>query len=121
MLARRGADPPLTGPEKNLNRIIAGALARLRPSDRPAEAPSSFVDLAPTDEADKAGIYSKALLFATRNPKVLNIALTGPYGSGKSSIIKAFLKRHRPDVLQISLAERKISPESKRFWKPRRV
>lgn len=96
--------PPLTGPEKSLNRIIAGALAWLRPSDQPAEAPSSFVDLAPTDEADNAGIYSKALLFATRNPKVLNIALTGPYGSGKSSIIKAFLKRHRPDVLQISLA-----------------
>lgn len=87
-----------------MSRIIAGVRAQLRPSDEPAEEPSSFVDLAPTDEADTAGIYSKALLFATRNPKVLNIALTGPYGSGKSSIIKAFLKRHRPNVLQISLA-----------------
>lgn len=104
MLARRGADPPLTGHERSLNRIIARVLARLRPSDQPTEAASSFVDLAPTDEADQTGIYSKALLFATRNPKVLNIALTGPYGSGKSSIIKAFLKRHRPNMLQISLA-----------------
>jgi len=104
VLARRGADPPLTGHERSLNRIIARVLARLRPSDQPTEAASSFVDLAPTDEADQTGIYSKALLFATRNPKVLNIALTGPYGSGKSSIIKAFLKRHRPNMLQISLA-----------------
>ncbi|MBC2665753.1 ATP-binding protein [Novosphingobium flavum] len=32
------------------------------------------------------------------------MALTGPYGSGKSSIIKSFLKKHKPHVLQISLA-----------------
>ncbi|MZR30234.1 ATP-binding protein [Sneathiella sp. DP05] len=41
---------------------------------------------------------------------MFNIALTGPYGSGKSSIIKTFLKKHRKywlfkeRVLQISLA-----------------
>ncbi|PKR56843.1 DNA-binding protein [Thalassospira lohafexi] len=41
---------------------------------------------------------------------MFNIALTGPYGSGKSSIIKTFLKRYENDrfskdkVLQISLA-----------------
>ncbi|NEW91434.1 ATP-binding protein [Rhodopseudomonas sp. BR0M22] len=38
------------------------------------------------------------------NPRVSNIALTGPYGSGKSSIIKSFLKKYRRPVLQISLA-----------------
>lgn len=71
---------------------------------------NEYVDLAPTDKADKSGIYSAALLAATRNPNVFNIALTGPYGSGKSSIIKAFLKRYkkyrffRKPVLQISLA-----------------
>jgi hypothetical protein len=65
---------------------------------------SKFVDLAPTDKADEAGVYSDALRYATDNPRVSNIALTGPYGSGKSSIIKSFLKNYRRPVLQISLA-----------------
>lgn len=65
---------------------------------------SKFVDLAPTDKADQAGVYSDALTEATDNPRVLNIALTGPYGSGKSSIIKSFLKKYRRPVLRISLA-----------------
>ncbi|OSQ31191.1 DNA-binding protein [Thalassospira sp. MCCC 1A03138] len=71
---------------------------------------SDYVDLAPTDKADPDGIYSDALLHATKNPNVYNIALTGPYGSGKSSIIKTFLKRYKKywllkkPVLQISLA-----------------
>jgi len=65
---------------------------------------SKFVDLAPTDEADKSGIYAEAILFATNNTKVSNIALTGPYGSGKSSIIQSFLKKYRRPALHISLA-----------------
>ncbi|WP_421873031.1 ATP-binding protein [Nitratireductor rhodophyticola] len=71
---------------------------------------SEYVDLAPTDKADKSKIYTDALTKATNNPNVFNIALTGPYGSGKSSIIKTFLKTYkkyllfRKPVLQISLA-----------------
>jgi hypothetical protein len=65
---------------------------------------SKFVDLAPTDKADESGVYSDALLYATSNPRVSNIALTGPYGSGKSSIIKSFLTKYKRPVLQISLA-----------------
>ncbi|TOQ21063.1 YobI family P-loop NTPase, partial [Vibrio parahaemolyticus] len=65
---------------------------------------SKFVDLAPTDKADKTGSYSEALRFATNNPKISNIALTGPYGSGKSSVIQSFLKTYRRPVLHISLA-----------------
>ena len=49
---------------------------------------NKFVDLAPTRQADENGIYSEALNFATNNSNVFNIALTGPYGSGKSSVIK---------------------------------
>lgn len=69
-----------------------------------ADMQSKFVDLAPTDTADKAGVYSEAILFATNNAKVSNIALTGPYGSGKSSIIQSFLKKYRRPALHISLA-----------------
>ncbi|MER8427285.1 ATP-binding protein [Mesorhizobium sp. M1405] len=71
---------------------------------RPAVTKAKFVNLAPTDQADKAGVYSEALLFATTDPRVNNIALTGPYGSGKSSIIQSFLKRYRRPSLHISLA-----------------
>lgn len=78
--------------------------ALLESSGRQARLQSKFVDLAPTDQADKAGVYSEALLYATNNPKVFNIALTGPYGSGKSSIIQSFLKRYRRHALHISLA-----------------
>ncbi|WP_234906728.1 YobI family P-loop NTPase [Rhizobium rhizogenes] len=68
------------------------------------EKPSKYVDLAPTDQADEHGIYSDALMEATSNRNVSNIALTGPYGSGKSSIIKTFRGKYRRPVLQISLA-----------------
>ena len=73
-----------------------------RPDEKRRE--PRFVDLAPTDQADEAGVYSAALTEATDNPRVMNIALTGPYGSGKSSIIQSFLKNYDRDVLQISLA-----------------
>jgi len=65
---------------------------------------SNFVHLAPIDNADETGVYSKALTWATNQIEVSNIALTGPYGSGKSSIIKSFLKTYRRSFLQISLA-----------------
>ncbi len=77
---------------------------RLAKKSAKAGAGSQYVDLAPTDQADPAGVYSAALAKATSNPRVMNIALTGPYGSGKSSIIKSFLRRYNRPVLQISLA-----------------
>nr|WP_228744304.1 ATP-binding protein [Marinobacter salsuginis] len=68
------------------------------------ESQSKFVDLAPTEKADETGVYSEAILFATNNPKVSNIALTGPYGSGKTSIIQSFLRKYPRPALHISLA-----------------
>lgn len=71
----------------------------------PKEIPvSRFVDLAPTSSADQTGIYHEALKFATNNDEVLNIALTGPYGSGKSSVIKSFLLKYPRPKLELSLA-----------------
>ena len=48
----------------------------------------------------------KDLLNAIANDEILNIAVTGPYGSGKSSVIKTFKERVDKDVkvLDISLA-----------------
>lgn len=76
-------------------------LLQKRLQDRPRP---EYVNLAPIDDADKEWIYTHALSGATKDPNVSNIALTGPYGSGKSSIIETFLKRYEGEPLKISLA-----------------
>jgi len=66
--------------------------------------------LSPIDDADKDGNYSRMLFWALNNRQekdIKNIALTGPYGSGKSSVLKTFEKNHSNDelvFLNISLA-----------------
>ena len=52
-----------------------------------------YKDLAPIDELENDKEYMDALDWALENPKIKNIALAGPYGSGKSSIIDSYLKR----------------------------
>lgn len=85
----------------NKLRLFASWLERKSISN---DSPSKFKDLAPIDDADEDGVYSEAIRFALSREKVSNIALTGPYGSGKSSIIQSFLKSYGKPVLQISLA-----------------
>ncbi|MBO2656376.1 ATP-binding protein [Shewanella algae] len=93
-----------------LSSWLSYVISWLESFDHSDKEQSKFVDLAPTDEADKTGVYSEAILYATNNAKVSNIALTGPYGSGKSSIIQSFLKKYRRPALQISLAS--FAPEA---------
>ncbi len=78
-------------------------IKRFRSSPK-IERDTRFVDLAPTNNADRSGVYSAALSAAMNEDKVLNIALTGPYGSGKSSVIKSFLDTYPGKTLQLSLA-----------------
>lgn len=63
-----------------------------------------FFDLSPVDNADPNGIYTRALHEAMNNANIQNIALTGPYGSGKTSIIRTFEKSSKYKFLNISLA-----------------
>jgi hypothetical protein len=68
---------------------------------------SKYQFLTPNDEAEHIEEYSIALEEALRNKKVRNIAVSGSYGSGKSSFIKTFEKNHENSVyefLDISLA-----------------
>ncbi|MBC2656790.1 hypothetical protein H7A76_15225 [Pseudomonas sp. MSSRFD41] len=65
---------------------------------------NDFFDLAPIDAADQDGLYQAALEFAMRNPTVRNVAITGPYGSGKTSVIKTFEKNSSYRFLNVSLA-----------------
>ena len=55
----------------------------------------SYQALTPTDSAEQVEAYLKALTWAFQQKNIHNIALSGPYGSGKSSIIDTFLRRER--------------------------
>ena len=55
----------------------------------------SYQALTPTDSAEQVEAYLKALTWAFQQKNIHNIALSGPYGSGKSSIIETFLRRER--------------------------
>lgn len=51
--------------------------------------------LSPVDVDDaQFAIYESELLNALRSPDVKNVAITGGYGAGKSSLIKSFVRRH---------------------------
>jgi len=67
--------------------------------------------LSPVGDADTDGIFGDTLYWALKHRKekdIKNIAITGPYGSGKSSLLKTFQEKHKydPDLkfLSISLA-----------------
>ena len=63
----------------------------------------TFYDLTPTDDI-KLDIYEKAINFSLENNKVFNIAISGGYGSGKSSLLESYKKNHpEKKFLNISL------------------
>ena len=73
---------------------LSKAELKLTKEDNPN--PSGYDDLTPTSKGDEDKKYSKILEWALKNQNIKNIALTGSYGSGKSSIIKnPFSKYHQ--------------------------
>ena len=67
----------------------------------------NYVDLAPIDNIPKKSEYFNAFNIALKNDKVRNIAISGPYGSGKSSIIETYLKNNPKEnkkAINISIA-----------------
>lgn len=65
----------------------------------------SFVPLTPIDDERIYDNYKDALDYALSKNEIHNIGLTGPYGSGKSSVIKSYESRaNRGKFLNISLA-----------------
>lgn len=61
--------------------------------------------LIPVDNISNGQEYMAALDWAIQQQDVQNIAISGTYGSGKSSVIRSYLKNHKaPKALWISLA-----------------
>lgn len=67
--------------------------------------------LSPVSDADSDGVFCDTLHWALKKRRerdIRNVAITGPYGSGKSSLLKTFREKHKndPDLkfLNISLA-----------------
>lgn len=63
--------------------------------------PSDFQDLTPIDDVDLTG-YKEALDRAFNDDKIKNIAITGSYGSGKSSILNTYKKDSKLKFIHIS-------------------
>ncbi len=73
-----------------------------------------FQSLTPTDDAKEIVSYSNAMNHAFFNDKsIKNIAVTGQYGSGKSSFLRTYFK-DKKDVLWVSLALFLDSQEEKK-------
>ena len=73
-----------------------------------------YHDLAPVDDIAEESEYFRAFDWALQNEKISNIALSAPYGAGKSSVIESYLKSRKIKALQLSLAnfnELKDSPQ----------
>ncbi len=68
---------------------------------------AEYTALTPIDDMPNGKEYLNALKWALSNKKIKNIALAGPYGSGKSSIIETFLSKNsaiKKETLRISMA-----------------
>lgn len=61
-----------------------------------------FTSLAPISNSEIINHYSEALDFALSDNSIKNIALTGPYGSGKSSIINTYIKSKETKSYKLS-------------------
>jgi hypothetical protein len=94
---------------KSTHKLLGKYINAWDREDAVTETGSAYNPLSPIDNAD-AHQYFEALNWALehrRTKNIYNIALTGPYGSGKSSILKTFKKNNQNTelvFLEISLA-----------------
>lgn len=64
----------------------------------------NFQKLTPVKDID-LGIYEKAINFVFEDSDIKNVAITGQYGAGKSSLIESYKKKeHNKKFIHISLA-----------------
>lgn len=80
-----------------------------------------FKKLTPDIDAD-ISVYDEAIEFVFDNSDVTNIAVSGAYGAGKSSVIGAYEKKHSDKkFMHISLAHFEPANEQKEDKVQRRI
>lgn len=65
---------------------------------------NKYQHLAPVTDVQLSDAYTSAFEYALSNEHVKNIAVSGPYGSGKSSVIRSYANLRNKKFLVISLA-----------------
>ena len=88
-----------------MKKFFVKLLRKLLPRHELLAIESPFQSLTPTDDAEDIKTYSQAMDFALsdKNEKICNIAVTGLYGSGKSSFLRTHFK-NKENTLWVSLA-----------------
>lgn len=66
--------------------------------------PPVLESLAPRYDHEQHGTYVRHLEAQVANPKNLNIALTGRYGAGKSSVLDKFEEKHKDETLRLGIS-----------------
>ncbi|NFI03479.1 hypothetical protein FC959_03515 [Clostridium botulinum] len=94
-----------------IDHIILNAIQKLNRcymyliKDKEIENPYGYEDLMPKSDLKRNKQYCETIDWALKNRKIKNIALTGVYGSGKSTILKTYISQHNEyKYLNISLA-----------------
>ena len=104
--------PPIPSneqPRQRLLKRVAGGLVVVIRRRRTADANPGpqLTPLTPRYQPAQHAVYVEALEQALTGPNqrdIHNVALTGAYGAGKSSILREVTRRHRRQILQISLS-----------------
>lgn len=71
-----------------------------------------FKKLTPIDSAN-INTYEEALDFVFANDDIHNVAISGAYSAGKSSIIESYKKKHNKSFMHLSLAHFESAEEAK--------
>ena len=79
--------------DKSIDEKSDGAVNPPAQEKQSPDTSSELIVLSPHYDEKHHGLYVEKLEQAIRNPKVRNIALTGGYGTGKSSVIQGLIER----------------------------
>lgn len=95
-----------------VGRVAAGVASwATRPTTSGTTTIRELAPLTPMFDADQHQVYVDHLNAAVDAPEVRNIALTGRYGSGKSSILEQFAAQQAMDSRVLCLALSTLGPE----------
>lgn len=92
-------------PSPGSDAVFVKAAAGKDEQEYPGEPPPlGLLPLTPEYEEADHGVYFREIQHALGNPSVRNIALSGNYGVGKSSILKRIVQQAPDKVVEISLS-----------------